>query len=326
MRIDPVGARTGRVPRLVLRAAFWTALLTALTAVAAAQAGALPDSSAAPDVGAAGGISAPLMLPPPPLPPAAVQAEAARLRAELTRDVHDSVRETSGADERWIALAKAMLAQSRTMLRRPQVLVVVDRNPHVEQLALVVAQPNAPWLVVGGTHVSTGQAGRFDHYITPTGVFVHDASILDYRAEGTYNENHIRGLGVKGMRVWDFGWQSARKGWLGDGERGQIRLLMHATDPVYLARRIGRPASDGCVRVPADMNRFMDHYSILDRDYLQAARFDDPYDSTIGAVLPAGRDPTPLAGDKLVVVDSSEPWGAVPVAGGNGSEVQAKGD
>jgi hypothetical protein len=154
------------------------------------------------------------MLPPPPLPPPAVQAEAARLRVELTRDVHDSVRETSAADERWIALAKAMLAQSGRTLDRPQILVVVDRNPRVEQLALVVAQPNALWLVIGGTHVSTGQAGRFDHYITPNGVFVHDVSILDYRAEGTYNENHIRGLGLKGMRVWDFGLQLARKGWL----------------------------------------------------------------------------------------------------------------
>jgi len=323
--IDPVRPRRGRVSQLLLRAALSTASLALLTTATAAQEGSLPDSAATPAAEADAGISAPLMLPPPPLPPAAVQAEAARLRAELMRDVHDTVRETVPADERWIALAKAMLAQSRTTLRRPQVLVVVDRNPRVEQLALVVAQPDAPWLVIGGTHVSTGQAGRFDHYITPTGVFVHDASILDYRAEGTYNQNHIRGLGTKGMRVWDFGWQWARKGWRGNGEQGQIRLLMHATDPVYLARRLGHPASDGCVRIPADMNRFMDHYSILDRDYLQAARFDDSYDSAIAAVLPADRDPTPLAGDKLVVVDSSEPGGGVPIAGGIGIEEQAKG-
>jgi len=325
MTIDPVRPRRIRMSRFLCRGALWTALLALLTTAAAAQGSSLPASSATPSAEAHGGISTPLVLPPPPLPPAAVQAEAARLRAELTRDVHDSVRETLPTDERWIALAKAMLATSQTTLRRPQILVVVDRNPRVEQLALVVAQPNAPWLVIGGTRVSTGQAGRFDHYITPTGVFVHDASILDYRAEGTYNENHIRGLGLKGMRVWDFGWQTARKGWLDDGEQGQIRLLMHATDPVYLARRIGHPASDGCVRVPADMNRFMDHYNILDRDYLQAANFDDAYDRAIRAVMPADRDPTPLTGDKLVVVDSSEPGGGVPVAGGIGIEEQAKG-
>src|SRR5258708_4299413 len=30
---------------------------------------------------------------------------------------------------------------------------------------------------------------------------------------------HIRGLGLKGMRVWDFGWQSTAKGG-GQGKRG----------------------------------------------------------------------------------------------------------
>jgi hypothetical protein len=48
---------------------------------------------------------------------------------------------------------------------------------------------------------------------TPVGLFLHTADILDYRALGTFNENHIRGLGLKGMRVWDFGWQTAEKGW-----------------------------------------------------------------------------------------------------------------
>ncbi|MEO8714103.1 MAG: hypothetical protein ABI369_03725 [Acetobacteraceae bacterium] len=106
----------------------------------------------------------------------------------------------------------------------------------------------------GRTHVSTGRPNRYGYYITPTGVFTHDSSILDYRAPGTYNKNHVRGLGVKGMRVWDFGWQSAAKGWLDSGERGDIRLLMHATDPANLARRIaessrtwsaGRPSGRG---------------------------------------------------------------------------------
>jgi hypothetical protein len=183
-----------------------------------------------------------------------------------------------------------------------QVLVVVDRNPLVQQLALIVAQPDAAWVVLGGTHVSTGQPNRHGYYITPTGVFLHDGSILDYRAQGTFNENHIRGLGVKGMRIWDFGWQWADKGWLHTGERGQIRLLMHATDPAYLARRIGRPASEGCVRVPADMNRFMDRHGVLDADYRQMATYDAAY----RAILSDNADPTPLAGDTLVVVDSSE--------------------
>ncbi len=255
-----------------------------------------------------GSVSAPLVLPPPALPPSAVAAEVQRLRAALAWDVHDRASDIETQAPRWIELAQTMLAQQRVAIDRPQILVVVNRNPRVQELALIAAQPDAPWLVIGGTHVSTGQPNRHGYYITPTGVFTHDASIMDYRAEGTYNENHIRGLGVKGMRVWDFGWHSARKGWLDSNERGDMRLLMHATDPTWLARRIGRPASEGCVRVPADMNRFMDHHSILDRDYLQAAAFDDPYDRGIRALLPADGDPTPLAGDKLVVVDSSSAW------------------
>jgi hypothetical protein len=104
-----------------------------------------------------------LELPPPPLPPVAVQADAARLRAAFDRDVHDRVPETLRADERWLALAKAMLQRCGTVIRRPQILVVVDRNQRVQQLALVVAQPDGPWMVIGSAHVSTGQAHRFDY-------------------------------------------------------------------------------------------------------------------------------------------------------------------
>jgi hypothetical protein len=248
------------------------------------------------------GASVPLAPPLPTLEPIETEAAAARLQAELLQQVHDLVRQSPASVQRWITLARAMLAAHGTPIDRAQVLVVVDRNPLVQQLVLIVAQPDAAWVVLGGTHVSTGQPNRHGYYITPTGVFLHDGSILDYRAQGTFNENHIRGLGVKGMRIWDFGWQWADKGWLHTGERGQIRLLMHATDPAYLARRIGRPASEGCVRVPADMNRFMDHHGVLDTDYQQVA----PYVAAYRAILPDNADPTPLAGDTLVVIDSSE--------------------
>ena len=188
------------------------------------------------------------MPPTPPLPtldPIDVKYAAARLQAKLLQQVQDPVRQSPASVQRWITLARAMLAAHDTPIDRAQVVVVVDRNPLVQQLALIVAQPDAPWIMLGGTHVPAGQPNRYGYYRTPTGVFLHDGSVLDYRAQGTFNENHIRGLGVKGMRIWDFGWQWADKGWLHTGERGQIRLLMHATDPAYLARRIGRPASEG---------------------------------------------------------------------------------
>lgn len=96
-------------------------------------------------------------------------------------------------------------------------------------------------------------------------MFQRSADIIGYRAEGTFNENHIRGIG-KGIRAWYFGWQPARKGWTSDEEPADIRLLLHATDPDYLEPLLGRPASKGCVRVAAAMNRFLDHYGLLDAD------------------------------------------------------------
>lgn len=100
---------------------------------------------------------------------------------------------------------------------------------------------------------------------------LHTDAIRDWRAEGTFNAQHIPGLGLKGVRVWDFGWQRANKGW-GSEEEGDIRLLLHATDPDYLERRLGRPASKGCVGIPAAMNRFLDHHGILNADYERAAK------------------------------------------------------
>lgn len=245
---------------------------------------------------------------PPPLPvlsPATVRHEADMLKAALAREVPRLVSFPPARRQALIGGAQAVLAASDGSLRidRAQVVLVVDRNPRVQELALVLARPDAPWEVLGGVHVSTGQSGRKYYYITPTGVFMHTADILDYRAEGTFNENHIRGIGLKGMRVWDFGWQWAHKGWQGNGDWGQIRLEMHATDPEFLESRLGRPASEGCVRIPAAMNVFLDRHGVLDMDYEQQAVQDVRY----RALLSSQRSPTPLAGHAMIVMDSSLP-------------------
>jgi hypothetical protein len=80
-----------------------------------------------------------------------------------------------------------------------------------------------------------------------------------------------------------------------------MRLLMHATDPQTLAKRLGRPASDGCIRIPEAMNIFLDRHGVLDANYEQAAKHDARFEK----VLRHDRTPTPLAGDALVVIDSS---------------------
>lgn len=105
---------------------------------------------------------------------------------------------------------------------------------------IVLACPVGAGGSLGGTKVSTGQMGRRDYYVTPTAVFFRTDAIRDWRAEGTFDAQHIPGLGLKGMRAWDFGWQRANKGW-GSEEEGDIRLLLHVTDPDYLERRLGVP-------------------------------------------------------------------------------------
>ena len=112
----------------------------------------------------------------------------------------------------------------------------------------------------------------------------------------------IRGIGVKGMRVWDFGWQTTSD-WRKDGALTAVRLEMHATDPRYLAGRLGRADSEACIRIPEKFNVFLDRAGLIDAQLLAVA----PDDRAVRALLPKDGDPTPVAGDKVVVVDSSEP-------------------
>ena len=232
-----------------------------------------------------------------------LNASVEQLSNQFSQEVPNAIPHTQESDTQWVEMTQKILLEKNVILNRPQSIIVVDRNPHVQQLKLMVIDPATNhWFIIGATKVSTGQAGRFDHYITPVGVFPHNGDILDYRAEGTYNENHIRGYGVKGMRVWDLGWQNAKKGWRKDGETGDIRLEMHATDPDVLEQRLGTPASQGCIRIPATLNRFFDKHGILDYDYESLLATNKKYLQ----VLRSDRTPSDLAGDMIVVIDSAE--------------------
>jgi lipoprotein-anchoring transpeptidase ErfK/SrfK len=238
--------------------------------------------------------------------------ELLRLREAFKHEVRKAILPDPIRDKSWVTLARAALTESNTVLDHPQLVVVVDRNPRVQQLMVIVASPSDPWRVVGGGAISTGQAGRFDHYVTPTGVFHVTDAILGYRAEGTLNENGIRGLGAKGMRVWDFGWQVAKKGWVevaGKPDSTPIRFMLHATDPDKLEQRLGRPASQGCIRMPATLNRFLDLHGVIDSEYERVAVTDIRF----RALLLPDREPSSLAGDTLIVVDSGPPPVPVPM-------------
>ncbi|WP_372360328.1 L,D-transpeptidase [Acetobacter orientalis] len=264
----------------------------------------------------AGAPDAPASMAPVPLPPPALEIpslpvlteeqardEATRLNHAFRHEVPVAVKVSTAFKEAWVALAQKQIAQADYPLDRPQVLVIVDRNPAVQRLCLMLALPHSSdWQVIGSVKVSTGTTGRKYYYITPTGVFQNTADILGYRALGTKNENGIMGNGTKGMRVWDFGWQWAEKGWLPTREKGQIRLEMHATDPVYLESRLGHTASEGCIRIPSSLNVFFDKHGLIDAEYERMAVIDDRFK----ALLRPDRTPSPLSGSAVVVVDTAD--------------------
>jgi hypothetical protein len=184
---------------------------------------------------------------------------------------------------------------------RAQYVLLVDRNVFVQAAMIYWRSPEGGLHFIGASPVATGKPGQFDHFETPLGVFDHTIENLDFRAEGTKNENGIRGYGRKGKRVYDFGWQKSIRGW-GRGGEGTMRLQVHATDPDLLEPQLGRARSKGCIRIPASLNTFIDHYGILDADY----------DEAIGAgktfwVLLPTREPTPWSGRYLVIVDTKRP-------------------
>ncbi|MGZ5124785.1 MAG: hypothetical protein ACXWC1_18485 [Burkholderiales bacterium] len=109
----------------------------------------------------------------------------------------------------------------------------------------------------------------------------------------------MRGYGVKGTRVYDFGWVEAERGWKPPG-KSIMRLQVHATDPDLLEKSLGRARSKGCIRIPASLNVFIDRYGLLDADYEAAVK-----EGRHLWVLRADREPTLWPGRYLVVMDSA---------------------
>jgi len=226
-----------------------------------------------------------------------IAKEAQQLRKAFESEVPEHLKWTAGLPvaDRLAHTDQALPADG------PQAVLAVDRAANKQTIWVVVSSPGK-WTVIGGTLVSTGKPGRKEHFKTPVGTFLNDGAILGYRAEGTFNENHVRGLGLKGMRVWDFGWQTTED-WRTPGATVEVRLEMHSTDPANLAHRIGRPDSEGCIRIPASLNQFLDKHGVIDRALTAAA----PTDPATAQLISRQQNPTPLAGSAVIVYDSSEP-------------------
>ncbi len=190
-------------------------------------------------------------------------------------------------------------------------VAMVDRAPNVQALFIYFRATSAnAWLMIGASPVGTGLPGKYDHFLTPLGVFHHSPDNMDFRAEGTTNENGIRGYGRRDMRIYDFGWENGERGW-GKGGVSPMRFQMHATDPDRLESLLGIRHSKGCVRIPASLNLFFDRHGLLDDDY--QARVEAGKSLW---VLRRDRDITPIAGRYLVVIDSARntrpAWSPLP--------------
>ncbi|MDN7701981.1 MULTISPECIES: hypothetical protein [Burkholderia] len=292
---------------------------------AASGASAASAASAAAPASAASGTPASEAEPPPPTPPrrhppmSAEEAQRATTRAldirkrftqEVTRRLNVPANEQRAYGER---LQKA-LADADLGDLAGEYVVMVDRAPNVQALFIYFrATPANAWLMIGASPVGTGLPGQYDHFLTPLGVFHHSPDTMDFRAEGTTNENGIRGYGRRDMRIYDFGWVDGERGW-GKGGVSPMRFQMHATDPDRLEALLGIRHSKGCVRIPASLNTFLDQHGLLDDDY--QARVEAGKSLW---VLRRDRDITPIAGRYLVVIDSARKtrpaWSPMPGRG-----------
>ncbi len=191
-----------------------------------------------------------------------------------------------------------------------QFVLLVDRSPNVQAALLYWGSAGDGWSLVGAAPVSTGLPGRYEHFVTPLGIFDHSMANPDFRSAGTKNKLGFRGYGQKGLRVYDFGWVESPRGW-GDGAMGVLRFQMHSTDPGVATQLLGTAQSEGCVRIPAALNDFMDRHAVLDQDYERASA-----EGKHLWVLRTNRQATATPGRYMVVVDSAQSqrpaWSPLP--------------
>lgn len=244
--------------------------------------------------------------------PAAADASPAELAARFQLAVDRRLTLPADEVQRYGALALQTLREAAIAPILPQYLVLVDRSPQVQALLLFWLAPPDGALLIGASPVSTGRNGDYEYFETPTGVYPHSTANPDFRAEGSINEHGIRGFGVRGMRVFDFGWQAARRTWDGGGT-SPMRLLLHATDPELLEPLLGSVQSKGCIRAPATLIRLLDQYGLLDADYAADQRAGQSF----WVLSSPEYTPVTGAGRYLVIIDTRREqrpdWSPAPV-------------
>lgn len=212
----------------------------------------------------------------------AARDEVGILQNMFRTEVSDMAMDDPVYLDKVIAYSKDMLTQS-PYNQDSQYFVFADRNENRQNAMIGFFNDYTGGIAsLGWTKISTGDPTRSRHWLTPIGIFENKISNPSFRARGTKNAKGWRGFGIKHSRIWDLGWQRSDRG-TKNGKiigAGNIRLMMHATDPIWGEKRLGRRDSKGCVRIPAKMNRFLDVYGLIDKDY-----FDHPDSAASKRVL-----------------------------------------
>ncbi len=291
-----------------------TAAASAASAASAENAAASATANASAPAAAG---PAPLVLPEhPKLTPEQAADETRRalaMRDDFAREVKRRLRVPIAEQRAYGQRLQAALDEKDLGELAGEYVILVDRAANVQALFIYFrAMPEDSWQMVGASPVATGRPGEFDHFLTPLGVFEHTPSNMDFRAEGTMNQNGIRGYGARDMRIYDLGWVDGERGW-GKGGVSPMRFQMHATDPDRLEPLLGIRHSKGCVRIPSTLNRFIDHHGIIDAEYQALVESGKSL-----WVLHSDRQISPWAGRFIVVIDSARKarpgWAPAPGA------------
>lgn len=192
------------------------------------------------------------------------------------------------------SISNAMSSGAMTISGK-RFVVAVNRNPAGQTGSVLLVDEKGGVEEIFSSKISSGTKGRKGYFLTPTGVFLNSAENGNYRAVGTKNSNGVRGLGVKGSRVYDFGWVESVAGW-NPGIQGKIRMQMHSTDPDTLESKLGTPASKGCIRVQGKINEIIDQFGVLDQDYEE--------NRATHWIFSKNKNKTPYSGKFVIVYDA----------------------
>jgi len=132
-------------------------------------------------------------------------------------------------------LLEELLSNEGVPVTQPQFLLLVDRSSRVQAALLLWGAAGQGWHLMGAVPVSTGLPGKFEHFVTPLGVFAHSTENLGLSCRGDRNK-----LGFRGYVLCNNSYSSPRRPRclqiaIEPNQRFTLLLRHFATDKLCLA-------------------------------------------------------------------------------------------